>query len=808
MKFVGMVMFLLGFAVDCLAQVTWSYNLDDKNCDVFIQVNEGKNVLYLETMHIPGQYMTTSLWGTSATMCHINENDESYINGMKRNGAVTFLNNENQICFFENLGFSTGNMGGFYVQPWSYVYGVNIRVSCEDSSSIPLYCAKTEKMAQQVLLAREELECIEKGGNFEGGVYPFEMPDGGTEYCVAGRCDVCNSKWYKNFVDHWKDSVCCDIRGKEPNANNGTCISPSSFDSTKVGVKHSRITAFPGCSKASAGEGNHFCKGPESSSTGSSSSEGSSSSGNSSSSGESSSSEASSSSATPMSSSSEEQENADCYAGDAEANAALYNADVECWSMQKESGYSLDGNGCLVGGCVDANSSDSMEDGENSGESSSSEAESSSSEEDRCVDVSLKKVSGEEADPWVYVGKETYASRMVTYEKTTPNTGFFDALGRMYRQIKSRIKYYMGKETKVKKTVEIGEEFDVWKKNEFLDGENVVSYRKFNKDSTIEIDSSIYENGLYDVIEVNIQGNYYRHTDTSEIEFYVQYENKGRIKELFFVGLNYKQIYNKEGILKSQYKQVIDDTVFFDVEYLNHASILYENGFSLRRQESNFVLAKKVYSGLQIGLEEDPSMPKAQYMRFEKEDIGRKNNGLKTGKIFSPGINNDATFGYSDGKFNNNGFSCDYDCDEGGRKLYYHSQTFPLIGESITIMVSNWKKDKETNEWKELCWKKKDMQATYDHEAQHIRNARYELEFLFHHFMITSESLDNEKFTNERDCNARAKVLLEKVKGEYFKWKVREIGHDNVGTKIGEYYIPPSPKETPQGRTEGICPAR
>lgn len=30
---------LLGF-VDCLAQVNWSYEIDDKNCDVFIQVNE------------------------------------------------------------------------------------------------------------------------------------------------------------------------------------------------------------------------------------------------------------------------------------------------------------------------------------------------------------------------------------------------------------------------------------------------------------------------------------------------------------------------------------------------------------------------------------------------------------------------------------------------------------------------------------------------------------------------------------------------------------------------------------------------
>ena len=583
--------------VDCLAQVTWSYNLDDKNCDVFVQVNEGKNVLYLETMHIPGQYMTTSCWGTSATMCHINENDESYINGMKRNGAVTFLNNENQICYFENLGFSTGNMGGFYVQPWSYVYGVNIRVSCEDSSSIPLYCAKTEKMAQQVLLAREELECAEKDGNFEGGVYPFEMPNGETEYCVAGRCDVCNSKWYDDFVKHWKDSVCCDIRGKEPNANNGTCISPSSFDSTRVGVKHSRITAFPGCSKASAGEGNHFCKGPESSSTGSSSSEGSSSSGVSSSSEGSCSSEASSSSTMSVSSSSEDQEDADCYTSAAEANSALYNAEVQCWSMQKEPEYTLDENGCLVGGCVDANSSDSMEDGENSGESSSSEAGSSSSEEGRCVDVSLmKKTSDEESDPWVYVGKEMYASRMVTYEKTNPSTGLFDALGRMYRQIKSRIKYYMGKESKVKKTMEVGEELDVWKMNEVVDGENVMSYRKLNNDENVytrlyhqkksndkekQNEKIIIEENEQKIIKKKLRKDPYSHIKSKINSFQKtssqinDNKSKGNITEPNNYNEKYKQIENK--ILHKK----LNDGIRITKNIINNQNYISKNNFAL-----------------------------------------------------------------------------------------------------------------------------------------------------------------------------------------------------------------------------------
>ena len=492
-------------------------------------------------MHIPGQYMSTACWGTVATMCHVKQDEVSYINGMKMNGTTTFLNNENQICYFENLGLSVGNMGGFYYQPWSYVYSVNIRVSCEDSSSVPQYCAKTEKMAKQVLLAKEELECEAEGGKFEGGVYRFKMPNDSIEYCVAGRCDVCHSQWYKKFVEHWKDSVCCETRGKEPNTNNGTCISPPPFDSTKIGVNHSKITAFPGCSKADAGTNNNFCyrsssssvssssvassssnissssissssaessssdvssssenssssaessssndssssedssssgdssssaessssnessSSEESSSSGdssssaessssndSSSSEESSSSGASSSSAESSSSYESSSSEEPYSSS-EEQEDANCHPNSSEAQATLHNAEAECWSMQMESGYQLDDRGCLTGECYGGIYSSDDDDGL----SSTSEWESSSSEE-RCIDISLLKESGdEEEDQSTYVGKEKYTSRTISYEEVTPSSGFFDALGRMYKTIKSKIKYFMGIDTKVKKT--------------------------------------------------------------------------------------------------------------------------------------------------------------------------------------------------------------------------------------------------------------------------------------------------------------------------------------------------------------------
>lgn len=71
-------------------------------------------------------------------------------------------------------------------------------------------------MARQVLLAREELKCGEKGGSFEGGVFPVKREDGATEYCVSASCDICDSRWYvcklpRNHIDvyasNWKKNT-------------------------------------------------------------------------------------------------------------------------------------------------------------------------------------------------------------------------------------------------------------------------------------------------------------------------------------------------------------------------------------------------------------------------------------------------------------------------------------------------------------------------------------------------------------------------------------------------------------------------
>lgn len=816
-----LVIFILFGIAYCLAKVTWSYNIYQEQCEAFVQVNEDSSVIFLETMHIPGTYMMTACWDSYITACHVKQDEVSYINGMKKNSTTTFLNNENQICYFQDFGLRVGNMGGFYYQPWSYVSSLNIWVSCEDSSSVPQYCAKTEKMANQVLLAREEMECKEKGGEFEGGVYRFKMPNDSIEYCVAGRCDICNSQWYKNFVEHWKDSVCCESRRKEPNTNNGTCVSPPPFDSTKIGVNHSKITAFPGCSNAKAGKNNNFCfrsssssvsssstassssvifssSWSSSSSTASSSSNGFSSSWNSSSStvssssvssssNESSSSEYSSSSE-DSSSSSEEQEPGSCYPNSSDAQQALRNAEAECWSMQKESSFKLDDNGCLTGECYGG-----IYSSDDGGESSSSEAESSSSEEERCIDVSLKKKnSDDEEDPWTYVGKEKYTSKTVTYEEPVASSGIFDALGRMYTMVKSKIKYYMGLDSKVTKTVEIGEDLEVWKRN-FIDyrGNKAVAYIKQNDERNIVVDSSVYFDKSYNILEINNKENYVRLRMSNGSEYYNIYDEFDNIKRIYSVSVNgdtldeplnnYETQTDAIGIRKI-------GTNKFTCEIDSEEKKKNSSNKTIVKLKDNQKICPEFKKASLTAVCEHPNKPTENLYEEKKQ-------------LFYPGVGSDATFGalvlpeYPEPP------KTFYRCECIDKETYVFD--FRVEYDAyVLIYASNWKYNIEEKNWERKCWRTEDKQKSYDHEMQHYNNLLIQYPKILNEYFITKDNYQkNAAMRTMSSCLSAAKTSCDLTRRAYMMFQSVEAQHNGGKDNFKKY--PTSPEPTSKDNRKG-----
>jgi len=215
---------------------------------------------------------------------------------------------------------------------------------------------------------------------FGGDVYPKTLPNGETEYCVSGSCNACDSKWRDDLVNDWKEEVCCEERGKEPNASNDICLSP----------KHSEPSS-------SSHE-------PESSS----------------------------SNDWPYSSS-EKQEDADCYLNDLEANAAYDGKVWKCIQAGNIPNFRLDSRRCIAGECMERSSS-------SEGASSSS----SDYSDNTCLASKplLQKEEADIYDDWVYMGKEAYGSRKTNSASFKPGTKFFDVLGRAYDKMKARIQFF------------------------------------------------------------------------------------------------------------------------------------------------------------------------------------------------------------------------------------------------------------------------------------------------------------------------------------------------------------------------------
>ncbi|GBU23629.1 hypothetical protein R83H12_00245 [Fibrobacteria bacterium R8-3-H12] len=257
----------------------WVIN-ENRGCGYFIQINEDNHILTTIEGQVPGYVGSFSVYGSKYENVCITRQCSAISGGCQTKedasrelGRHTFKNLKRQNCFFDPYSLVFYGDGGFFSYT-EYFSRLSFGISCEDSSSIPDYCAKSEKYAEQVLLENERAKCNSIGGDFDGGVYLRKMPTGETEYCVSGSCKSCESKWRDDQVNDWNDSVCCGERGLEPNQGRGQCREAGDMDSVLIGVKSAKMTAFPGCSGTPAGkQENGFCKSSSSSAPPSSSSE-------------------------------------------------------------------------------------------------------------------------------------------------------------------------------------------------------------------------------------------------------------------------------------------------------------------------------------------------------------------------------------------------------------------------------------------------------------------------------------------------------------------------------------------------------
>jgi len=110
-------------------------------------------------------------------------------------------------------------------------------------------------------------------------------------------------------------------------------------------------------------------------------------------------------------------------------------------------------------------------------------------------------------------------------------------------------------------------ELTVWVKKENYDGKTFFSYRKENEDKSIEIDSTVNLDGTYSIWETNYRTGVTRSRRITGVESYVFNDESGKTIKMYFIGLPKDEMYDENGWLMPDLKEVRGDTAFVDLEY-------------------------------------------------------------------------------------------------------------------------------------------------------------------------------------------------------------------------------------------------
>ena len=129
----------------------------------------------------------------------------------------------------------------------------------------------------------------------------------------------------------------------------------------------------------------------------------------------------------------------------------------------------------------------------------------------------------------------------------------------------------IGKETMIVQGKQI--ELTVWVKKEYYNGEAYFIYRKENEDRTIMIDSTVDIDRTYSIWESNFKTRIIRTKERTGLESISYFDEPGHTIKMYFIGLPKNKIYDENGLLMPNFKEVRGDTAFVDLEYFENSII-------------------------------------------------------------------------------------------------------------------------------------------------------------------------------------------------------------------------------------------
>jgi len=427
-------------------------------------------------------------------------------------------------------------------------------------------------------------------------------------------------------------------------------------------------------------------------------------------------------------------------------------------------------------------------------------------------------------DDWVYIGKETYGSRHVSGPAKF-STKFFDVLGRAYGKIVKHIKQYVFKDTIEKSERNVALEFEVYMRIiEDSDGNDVRVFVKEDKANGLRKDSSFYSDGSWEVFEKESSGvarlrasdgtvSWSRYDDKNRLtESYLldskgdtliseQYEWKnGRLAKTIIDGVARNYIYGKT--LRDTVRVIPPDNWtrdYYNSGYNGTAGKMPEEGtpeygifarwpygyalseessgtsFAAKSSASSLNVLQKRINTTGSCVDKELGMPSTFCIRDEFYDINQPNSeaSRRQGKYGWPGNGDFLAYGSSTFSYS---FTFECECNSSGKYQPFFRDYTDF--EEILIKESTWKYNREREFWYEFCWYRPDLNKTYRHEVQHIRNARKARDE-----MVKFASIYNINAPNTpRECKEQGNEGIDWILNRFEEWKKREYEHINLNS--------------------------
>jgi hypothetical protein len=353
-------------------------------------------------------------------------------------------------------------------------------------------------------------------------------------------------------------------------------------------------------------------------------------------------------------------------------------------------------------------------------------------------------------------------------------------------------------------------EFEVWGKViRDGDGNEVQVFVKKDKLRGLRKDSSFYLDGSWDVFEFDESANETRFKASSGISSLRKYDDRKRLTKRYMIDTNGDTLASEQyewkndklflmtanGVVRNYfYGKTVQETVrvipsdegfnyhsgyngtagkmpeegtpeyeIFAMEpygyvyFNNNENKISTDRFAFKSSALPILRKDNPYSCTNVNINEEPDMPEAQCIKLAQGE--------------------GTEHGYSN--FDPHLLFVECKCNAFGK--YQPSFTGETINEVLKVNISFWKYHLLENYWREYCRKDNDLQRTYYHEAQHIKNGRYKANNL----AITALMITYDK---KEDCEYEGYSEQSRLYRKWHEWAREERRHNNK--------YPPSPKDT------------